>query len=288
MAVSGLTDAVEVTAGGGHTCARRASGQVVCWGDNQSGQLGDGTTIERHTPVAVMGLADAVSISAGSRQHTCAVRSSGAVACWGDAEYGALGDGAATHSACTYAGYPSDCSRTPVTVSGLTDAVEVSLGFMHACARRTSGEVACWGWGDFGQLGTTAPPEACTDGTIGVGPHACALTPVAVSGLTDAIQISAGPQHECATRASGAVVCWGDNNQGQIGDGTTERRWTPVEVASLADAAEVATGQWHSCARRASGAVVCWGDNSLGQLSDGSLTHPTCSSLTPIAVVAPM
>jgi len=124
------------------------------------------------------------------------VRGEGAVVCWGSNSSGQLGDGTMEGD-----------RRTPVAVLRLTDAVEIAMSSGHSCARRASGTVACWGSSRYGQLG---------NGTRGVDRRA----PVAVSDLTDAVEIAVGGAHTCARRASGAVVCWGANHTGQIGDST--------------------------------------------------------------------
>ena len=284
---------VELSAGGVHTCARRASGAVDCWGLNDSGQVGDGTTVSpRGNPTAVLGLADAVEIEAGYTHtcarraagavvcwgrgfgptpvavlglvdateieagvyYTCTRRASGAVVCWGSNSSGQLGDGTTTDRS------------TPVAVLGLADAVEISADFTHTCARRASGAVVCWGSNTAGELG-----DGTTTGSS---------TPVAVLGLADAVEISAGGNHTCARRASGAVVCWGYNGNGELGDGTTTASSTPVAVSGLADAVEISAGGEYTCARRASGAVVCWGRNRVGALGDGT----TISRSTPVSV----
>ncbi|MCC6522029.1 MAG: hypothetical protein IT373_05160 [Polyangiaceae bacterium] len=254
---------VQIAAGEEHTCAVRASGAVVCWGGNMSGELGNGTVDPSNAPSAVSGVTDAVEIAAGGG-HTCARRRAGDVVCWGYGDDGQLGDGRTTHAECAEG---LGCSRTPVAVAGLSDAIELAAGGHHTCARRASGAVACWGGGLSGELG---------DGTTEQR-----LVPVAVSGLDDAVELAAGESHTCARRASGAGACWGDNTFGQLGDGTTERRLVPVAVSGLDDAVELAAGGAQTCARRASGAVACWGSGKLGQLGNGSTT---VAQTTPVAV----
>ena len=252
VTVTGLNDAVELGVGQDHSCARRAGGSVVCWGTNAFGKLGDGTNDERNAPVTVQNLTDAVQISA--RHYNCARRASGKVACWGsNNEDGELGNGT------------TDPGMVPsIDVIGLTDAVEISVGSSHACARRAAGPVVCWGSNNSGRLGI-----GNTDSASG------ALAPnEPVVGLTDAVQISAGHTSSCAVRANGTVVCWGSNNFGQIGNGMKGVDvGTPATVTGIADAVAVAVGQWHACARRATGGVVCWGNNNDGQIGDGTKTE---------------
>jgi alpha-tubulin suppressor-like RCC1 family protein len=246
--------ALGVTAGEAHTCALRTNDRVACWGDNSQGQLGDGSTTDRITPVPVSGLRGALAVAAGSA-HTCALRNTGRVLCWGDNGAGQLGDGTTTDR------------TTPTPVQGLTDAVSVAAGERHTCAVRTTGGVRCWGGNWGGQLG---------DGTT--TSHA---TPVAVSGLTDAVTVSAGRGHSCAVLSAGNAACWGANRSGQLGDGTTTNRLTPVEVNGLADRNEIAAGHSHTCAMRGAGqSVACWGYNGEGQLGDGTTT----SQSTPVEV----
>lgn len=246
----GCDEAVEIVAGSEHTCARRASGQVACWGSAMYGQLGAETWSSSSRPVAVVGLADAVELTSGL-DHTCARRLSGEVACWGRGGFGRLGDGGGLER------------WSPVSVVGVVDAVEVDGGGGHTCARRAGGRVSCWGLNWQGQLG---------DGTT-VNP----TMPVSVAGVTDAVEVAAGTSHTCARRATGQIVCWGDNTYGQLGDGTTTPRLTPVAVLGLT-ASEIAAGSSHTCAR-SGGQVVCWGAGGL--LGDGATTR----SSAPVGVV---
>jgi alpha-tubulin suppressor-like RCC1 family protein len=258
VAVTGLSDAVALSAGAVHTCALKTSGSVVCWGNNGDGRLGNGTTTTALSPVAVTGLSDALAVSAGTA-HTCALKASGSVACWGNNGDGRLGNNTT-----------STAVVSPVTVNGLSDAVAVSVGNAHTCAIKASGAVVCWGDNRDGQLGN--------------GTTTAAISPVAVTGLSDAVALSLGEFHTCALKASGSVVCWGNDFFGQLGDGDRSSKYTPaVAVAGLSDAVAVSAGRGHTCALKASGSVVCWGEDRRGELGNGGKT-PGLDTDTPIAV----
>ncbi len=247
------TAALAVAAGASHTCALEVSGAVECWGSDASGQLGDGTatTTGSATPVTVSGVTDAIEIAAGS-DHSCALRTGGRVVCWGSNTDGQLGNGSTTNR------------TAPVNVSGLTDAVHIAAGGSHTCAIRASGAVVCWGRNRDGELGNgSGVPRS--------------RTPVAVTGLTDAVAIAAGDAHTCAIRMGGQVVCWGANGSGQLGDGSMMGRRTSVDAMGLGDAVAIAAGDLHTCAVRMGGTVACFGDNTSGQLgiTGGGATMPT-------------
>ena len=194
--VTGLTSGVaSINAGSNsaHTCAVLTSGAVRCWGNNGYGQLGDGTTINRSTPVQVFGLSDGVSSIANGDSYSCVVLTSGAVKCWGNNALGELGDGTTTNRS------------TPVQVIGLTSGVaSISAGPQHTCAVLTTGAAKCWGFNGGGQLG---------DGTT-----TSRLTPVQVIGLASGVaNIANGDSYTCAVLTSGAARCWGDNSVGELG-----------------------------------------------------------------------
>ncbi len=208
--VSGFANgAAGISAGYSHTCAVTTSGGVQCWGDNSHGQLGDGTTSTRRRPVAVSGLSTGAGAVRGGFAHSCAVKTSGAIRCWGRNSSGQLGDGSTA------------VRKTPASVTGLSsEGAAVSAGYYHTCAVKMSGAVRCWGWNASGQLGDFTTSDS--------------MTPVAVSGLSSgAIEVSGGGRHSCAVTATGSVKCWGYNGYGQLGDGTTTTRTTPVRVSGL-------------------------------------------------------
>ena len=258
---SSTVQATAVSAGGRHSCARTSEGVggVKCWGSNQYGQLGNGSTSDSSVPVDVTGLTSGVRAIAAGAFHTCALTSAGGVKCWGRNAAGQLGNGTTTDSS------------TPVDVAGLTSGVAaISAGDEHTCAVTAGGAVTCWGQNGSGQLGD--------NGSCG---QICP-TPVAVFGLASgALAVAAGGAHSCALTSAGAVDCWGYNLRGQVGDGTTTERYAPVPVSGLGSGvAAIAAGGNHSCAVTSGGGAKCWGWNLFGQLGDGQ----SCACLVPVDV----
>jgi len=246
-----------ITAGRNHTCALLSTGAVKCWGSNSNGQLGDGTTTDRKTPTDVSGLSSGVTAITTGRNHTCALRATGAVECWGYNFEGRLGDGTTTDR------------KTPTDVSGLSSGVTaITAGTRHTCALLGTGAVTCWGDNSVGQLGNGTTTDQ--------------LTPTAVTGLSsDVTAITAGTEHTCALLATGAVHCWGNNASGQLGNGNTTDQLTPTPVTGLSsDGTAISAGHHHTCALLATGAAHCWGYNAYGQLGNNS----TANRLTPTAV----
>jgi alpha-tubulin suppressor-like RCC1 family protein len=269
-----------------HACLRRPDGHVLCWGENDNGQLGDGTTITRTEPApTVPPIDDARAIVSGG-MVTCALRATGELACWGQA-YGAQG---------------------PVPTGGFRDAVEVAVGRDFICARRREGEVACFG-GRFGKhaagpeqalahreqppptVAELSPARAiaahddqmcalrrdggvvCTGGGRGNtgywGEVSLKLDPKrALKGGADGVALAAGKAHACLLRRGGGVVCWGDGARGQLGGGSAAPvAVEPVAVAGVAGAQEIVAGDDQTCVRLKDGDVRCWGFDSDGRLT---------------------
>lgn len=240
-----------ISGGANHTCALLGDGTVECWGRNDNGQLGDGTTTTHKIATPVTGLTGVVAISAGGT-HTCALLNTGGVKCWGWNFYGAIGNGGAA-------------AVTPQDVTGLTTGVvAISAGTTHSCALLSTGAVKCWGSDNKGQLGTSA---SFSDKT----------TPVSVDGLSSGVTaIAAGNQRTCAILTGGALKCWGENANGAVGDNTLTDKDVPTAVTGLSSGVVgVSVGTDLTCAVMSTGTVKCWGRNLTGQLGNGTTTHPT-------------
>ena len=251
--VTGLTtDVTAIAAGAYHSCAITNNGGMKCWGRNSNGQLGDGTIVDRTTPVDVSGLSNNIASIDMSWVHSCALTNSGDVKCWGRNNYGQLGDGTMTDR------------TTPIDVAGLggsatSVAVNGDALSGHTCAT-VSGGVKCWGMNLTGQLG---------DGTT-----TNSTSPRNVTGVSES-KASAGYYYSCTLLSDDTVKCWGSNYFGQLGDGTKTDRLTAVSVSGLSNITEVSAGGYHACALDNAGNVYCWGQNKSGQLGNASTTDST-------------
>jgi alpha-tubulin suppressor-like RCC1 family protein len=276
-------------------CAVLTTGHVYCWGYNLEGELGDGTTTTAfYAPVAVTGITTAMSITSDTSGY-CALLTSKRIECWGDNTYGELGDGTSTGPS-NCGGSP--CSKTPVPVIGITNAVNVTGGTSSAqdgsgpnnyCAVLTTGAIDCWGGNGNGGLGigNSTGPSICHGAP-------CSTTPVTVSGIANASSIvSAESTSWCAILTTATVDCWGANIYGELGIGTTVDSSVPVTVSGLSGVVSIVSDGWGYCVLLSSGVVDCWGGNLFGELGVGTTTGPnTCylsqpcstSPVTPSAI----
>ena len=309
VAVLGGRIFTAIAVGGDHTCALDAGGVAYCWGWNQDGQLGDGTTgTNRVTPTAVSGSLTFSNITAGWH-HTCGVTVGGAAYCWGMNYMAQL------------TGYTSG-SVVPLAVTGWSFS-RIWAGDYHTCAITTSGTALCWGLNDWGQLGDgtlnrgywptqvaggmsfsmIAPANIHTCGLTTLGAAYCwgtnfggnigdgiastvrsASSPIAVSGGISFASIDANVHAEsvCGLTPAGTPYCWGYNASGQLGDGTTSERPSPVPVTGNLTFAKLVTsaGGEFRCGLTSAGSAYCWGKNSSGQGGNGTTVNQT----SPVAV----
>ena len=257
-----------VTTGSNHTCGVTPGGVAYCWGDNSSGQLGNGTTTNSATPVPVAGGLSFSTVSAGGDQ-TCGLTPAGVAYgvayCWGNNSSGQLGNGTTTNSA------------APIPVVGGFIFDIVTVGGMHACGGQDFGAAYCWGDNSSGQLGN----GTTTNSSIPVGV-------LAFNGISTTAIGSAGSNHTCGSSTVDGfpgvrvLVCWGDNSSGQLGNGTTTNSAIPVGVATNGYGV-LSAGTLYTCAAEYLNGETftsCWGNNSVGQLGNGT----TMNSATPTAM----
>ncbi len=246
VAVADDAEMQRLAAGGFHSLAIKTDGSLWAWGANGAGQLGDGTTTGRLTPIQIL---TGVAAVAARADHTLALKTDGSLWAWGANGFGQLGDGTTTGRS------------TPIQI--LTGVAAVSAGSGHTLALKTDGSLWAWGGNGFGVLG---------DGTT-----TNRYTPVQV--LTGVAAVAAGGSHTLALKTDGSLWAWGVNWSGQVGDGTTTDRSRPVQV--LTGVAAMSGDGAHTLAIKTDGSLWAWGYNEYGQLGDGTTT----TRLTPIQVL---
>lgn len=314
---------IQISAGKFHSCGIEKQGNIYCWGENSSGELGNNSLPQSATPLIVIfpdnsGFSSpALKVSAGS-SHTCALDSNGKAFCWGDNENGELGSG------------DRILPYKPVPVLGENFFSSISAGGNHTCGVTKSNKILCWGDNSFGQLGkgdmgletSSASPieiqlpientSAPTYTSVSSGrDHTCALDntqvsycwgqndsgqlginnltdqplPTPVSSSEQFTQISAGRKFTCAINNSKKGYCWGNNDFGQLGNNSTGNI---SKKPSLLDGnlmlSQISTGGRHACALNLSNKPYCWGDNLSGQLGNNNITD---HSATPVPVSKP-
>lgn len=255
LTATGTTFQVQrIVAGGNHACALTSAGAAYCWGLNDFGQLGDGTTFNRDTPVAVSGSLVFQSLVSGA-SHNCGITNSGATYCWGANNGGQLGDGTTTNR------------LTPTLVTGGNVFQSLAGGGYHTCGVKADNSAYCWGRNNWGQLGDGSTTFATSN----------SLVPQLVIGGHAFQSLTAGGWHTCGVTTTGAAYCWGHGSVGELGDGQDDPSSTPVLVAGghtfqslvAGDYPDLA-GNHHTCGLTTAGVAYCWGAGSAGELGDGT------------------
>jgi len=221
-----------ITGGNAHTCALTPSGDGYCWGLNDSGELGDGTTTQHLVPTLVAGGHKFTQIQAAHNGNgegtTCALDVSGTIYCWGSNVRGQLGDGTLTNS------------LTPTPVGGAQTVTSFDLDNDGGCALAAGGQVFCWGLGAF------------------VHPGAAHVTPAPVNGGQTFSSLTAGDGGTCALTAAGVANCWGSNLSSALGDGTFLPHFTPQPVAGAPALTSISMNTSVTCGVASGGSLYCW------------------------------
>jgi alpha-tubulin suppressor-like RCC1 family protein len=304
IAVSGGLRFRQLSAGNHFTCGLTTGDKVFCWGENDVGQLGTGSTATySSTPTEVAGNRKYLQVSAGFGNMACAINLVRSAFCWGS---GRLGNGSIRSS------------RSPVKVSGNLAWLQLAVGGGYGCGITTIHQTWCWGVNSRGQLGngtiteTRAPVRSAQGFAVAQidagGATTCAvltdarafcwgeaiatgtgrssgrvLNPTAVAGTRKWSNVTVGSVHGCGITLAGRSLCWGLGVSGALGNGSVANRFTPVRVSGEIDFVSISAGFVFSCGLAEGGKAWCWGDNSNGQVGDGSGVQ----RLEPVAVAAP-
>jgi alpha-tubulin suppressor-like RCC1 family protein len=248
--IGALTNWAQVAAGPAngtnHNASVKTDGTLWTWGYNSSGQLGDGTTVSKSSPVQIGALTNWAQVAVG-RFHTASLKTDGTLWAWGNNQVGRLGDGTVI------------ARSSPVQIGALTNWAQVSAGQYHTTSVKTDGTVWAWGGNTRGQIG---------DNT-----SVAKSSPVQIGALTGWAQVSAGDQHTASIKTDGTLWTWGSNTLGQIGDGTAYNtfRSSPVQIGALTNWAQVSAGNVHTASVKTDGTIWTWGSNLQGRLGDGTV-----------------
>jgi alpha-tubulin suppressor-like RCC1 family protein len=251
--VPNLSGVLAATFGFDHTLVLLEDGTVRSFGDNSSGQLGDGSTEDRHYPVTVAGLDDVIQLVGGSK-HSVALRRDGSVWAWGRNEFGNLGQGSAD----------KDPHPTPSQIPGLVAVEHIASGRDHILALRSDGTVVSWGLNQSGQVGNGMS-----------GADASVFAPTPVVGLTGARAVMADGNYSFALREDGTAVGWGQNFNGQLGiasDDTSDRN-APDGPLALAAVTDLDPGATHAIGLAPDGSLYTWGWSTNGSLGRPALLN---------------
>jgi alpha-tubulin suppressor-like RCC1 family protein len=296
-----LANETQVLASGtGFSCALDVSGLAYCWGSNSNGQLGDGTTTDRATPVAVAGGLRFKSLVAGN-VFACGLSIAGAAFCWGNNSLGRLGDGTQTNR------------LTPVAVAGNLSFVALyNGGINHTCGQTSAGDLYCWGYNYFGQLGDgttinrSTPVRVQSDiRFISLAINNFRTCGIAVEGTTYCwgrgyendlpitspqmipfnekfVKLSIGEVVTCGITISARTVCWGTPGN-SLDASLSATIPKAIDVPSGKQLVSISLGTWHACGQDSDGNVFCWGQNFYGQLG---ISLDIGRTVSPTAIVS--
>ena len=250
--VGGITTWADISIRKTFSAAIKTDGTLWTWGQNDTGQLGNGTKTNNNSPTTVIGENLLwVQVSAGS-EHVAAIKADGTLWTWGSGFYGALGHGS------------QDGRSSPgTTVGGGDNWSQVSAGTDCVMAVKTDGTL--WTWGEnnsFGRLGTgeTTSFKRLSPGTT-------------IGGGTNWKQVSYFFSHAAAVKTDGTLWCWGSNATGCLGDGTNITRESPgTTIGGGTTWSQVSAGEYFTAAVKTDGTLWTWGTNSDGQLGNNTLT----------------
>ncbi|MDG0815430.1 RCC1 domain-containing protein [Bdellovibrio svalbardensis] len=270
-------DITALEAGTNFTCGLVANGRIVCWGQGDSGQIGNGQWINQSLPklvatAGITGFQGFLNLSAGA-EHVCAVHADSKVYCWGQNSHGQLGNNSAVSSNMPVAVDVSAITPTP-------QFIEVQAGAQHTCARTVDSRVFCWGASGSGRLGAVASGDQLTPLEVKNGPGA----------LKNVFKLSVGENHNCALTADGKISCWGEQGaDGRLGNNAFVFSQDPVavDVSGLLGKrgfAQLSAGYNHTCGVNTAGKVYCWGNGAKGQLGSGNSTRNSPYEITMTSV----
>ncbi|MBI5915682.1 MAG: T9SS type A sorting domain-containing protein, partial [Bacteroidetes bacterium] len=277
-----------------HSLAIKTDGTLWAWGWNDSGQLGDGTFLDKNSPVKI-GTDNNWQIVAADGKHSLAIKMDGTLWAWGLNDFGQLGDGT-----------PLD-KNSPVKIGAASNWQSVTAGERHSVAIKTDGTLWAWGFNNQGilgdgtsipiiyspvQIGTANNWESATagvnnilaiktdgtlwawgnntNGTLGDGTYVHKYSPVQIGTANNWESVAVGAVFTLAIKTDGTLWAWGNNNQGQLGNGTNTWSNIPIPIGTVGDWHNIATGLFHSLAIKTDGSLWAWGYNNEGELGNGT------------------
>ena len=309
VTVANLNGVKQVAMGYTHACAITQTGAVSCWGDNNKGQLGDGTQTQRLQATPVLGLAAKATQLALSYDSSCALLETGLVQCWGSNSQGEL----AIPSTTVFSASPKT-----LTIGSNLKAKRLVAGNHHVCAISENNSLFCWGANDNGQLGINDKvrryqatqvtvtgsvqqvaagfAHTCAangtnvycwgindKGQLGISNTTDAISPMLVTNLSGGVSsLALGKDHSCAVTTDNKTYCWGSRYAGQTAQtvDSTALDTQATQVSSLAGKRELSAGDFHTCSIEGAGLVKCWGKNDLGQLANGSSAAQSATAVS--------